>query len=129
MVMDFVNRTALLPLMDDAFSISPTASALPTLAYSEDIAILANSFEGSQRMVSSIVSVASSVGLRLNFSKTGVLAFCSQPTPTPPLPSFPAIKVSSNFKYLGFMANTRESFHGELVNLLTSFIQVQLMMQ
>ena len=37
MVMDYILRTALLPLLDDAFTISSTVGALPALAYADMI--------------------------------------------------------------------------------------------
>lgn len=101
MVMDFVLRTALIPVIDDAFTISASGGHLPALAYADDVALLANSFEGADRMTKSLSTVAASVGLHLNMAKTEVLAFTGQPAPTPPLPSFPLIQSCSDFTYLG----------------------------
>jgi hypothetical protein len=110
-LMDYVLRTALIPLMDHAFTISPTAGALPALAFADDVALLATTFEGAEKMVTNLVAVSSPVGLRLAFEKTIVLAHSSLPAPEPPLPAFPDIKICSNFKYLGsLMADTREAF-------------------
>ena len=62
-------------------------------------------------MVNGLASAASTVGLRLNLSKTEVISFCWTPTPEPPLPSLPLIKACSNFTYLGsLMADTQGAF-------------------
>jgi hypothetical protein len=100
-VMDFVLRTALLPLAHDSFMVSPATGLLPALAYADDIALLANDFVGAEKMVNSLAAVASTVGLHINFGKTEVLPLTSIQTPNPPLPSFPLIKACSDFTYLG----------------------------
>ena len=110
-VMDYVLRTSLLCLQNDAFLISQDIGALPALAYADDVALLASSFEGAERMVASLMTTSATVGLRLNYSKTEVLAFSSVPTPSPPLPSFPTIKECTNFTYLGtLMADSLGAF-------------------
>jgi hypothetical protein len=110
-VMDYILSSALLPLSNEAFAISPGPSSLPALAFADDVAIFASSFEGAEKMIASLVAAASPVGMYLNFFKTMLQARSSLPAPMPALPAFPLIKECQDFKYLGsLMAESQGAF-------------------
>uniref|UniRef100_A0A1I8IR39 Endo/exonuclease/phosphatase domain-containing protein n=1 Tax=Macrostomum lignano TaxID=282301 RepID=A0A1I8IR39_9PLAT len=78
LVLDWVLRTAL-PSDADGFMLCRRTSSrhpekrLSLLGYADDLALLASTADGAQRMLDSLVAIAATVGLVVNTDKTEVL--------------------------------------------------------
>jgi hypothetical protein len=89
-------------------------SAVPPILYADDLTLLAQSIAGLQRQLDRLQEVAADFGLKINVSKTKVMAMgpkAPEPTKLPPvyLAGEPLEWVST-FRYLGLRVHYRQGF-------------------
>ena len=112
-VLNWVLRTAL-PSNDDGRQISRSNSShypekrLALLVYADDLALLASSPEGAQRLLEGLLKVAATVGLRINTKKTEVFTIPSNLPANRVIPAFESSRASpfsrcQEVRYLGGM--------------------------